>query len=81
MFSASLAAMAKQADGKLPLLPSGTLMQRTLDEVDVVRDGKTQKVRLLAVTGQGFDAAICLDHFRREATLVRDRVTRLSARH
>lgn len=53
VFSASLAAMAKQADGKLPLLPSGTLMQRTLDEVDVVRDGKTQKVRLLAVTGQG----------------------------
>lgn len=53
VFSASLAAMAKRPDGKLPLLPSGLLTQRTLDEVDVVRDGKTRKVRLLAITGQG----------------------------
>lgn len=53
VFSASLNAMSKRPDGKLPLLPSGTLTQQTLDEVDVTRDGKTRRVRLLAVTGQG----------------------------
>ncbi len=53
VFSASLAAMAKSPDGSLPLLPAGTLKQQKLDEVAVSRDGKTQQVRLLAVTGQG----------------------------
>jgi imidazolonepropionase-like amidohydrolase len=51
--SASIAALAKRPDGKLPLLPAGTLTQRKLDEVDVTRDGKSQKVQLLALSGQG----------------------------
>jgi hypothetical protein len=51
--SASIAALAKRADGKLPMLPSGTLTQRKLDEVEVTRDGKSQKVQLLALSGQG----------------------------
>lgn len=53
VFSASLAAMARSPDGTLPLLPAGTLAQRKLDEVEVSRDGKSQTVRLLAITGQG----------------------------
>lgn len=53
VFSASLAAMAKRPDGKLPLLPAGTLTQRKIDEVEVTRNGKKQRVRLLAVSGQG----------------------------
>lgn len=58
--SASIAAVAARADGALPLLPSGTLTQRRLDEVEVVRgDGtaasprQTRRVRLLAQMGLG----------------------------
>ncbi len=51
--SASIAALAKRPDGKLPLLPAGTLSQRKLDEVTVSKDGKTQRVQLLALSGQG----------------------------
>jgi len=51
--SASIAALAKRADGKLALLPAGTLTQRKLDEIEVTRNGKTQRVQLLAQSGQG----------------------------
>lgn len=51
--SASIGAIARRPDGKLPLLPAGTLMQRKVDEIDVTRDGKRQRVQLLAQTGQG----------------------------
>ncbi|AKU22994.1 amidohydrolase family protein [Massilia sp. NR 4-1] len=51
--SASITALAA-AGGQLPLLPSGTLSQRKLDEVQVASaDGKTQTVQLLAQTGLG----------------------------
>ncbi len=51
--SVAISALAHRADGKLPLLPAGTLTQRKIDEVEVMHAGKTQKVRLLALTGQG----------------------------
>lgn len=52
--SAAITAIAATADGKLPLLPSGTLTQRKLDEVQVAGPGgQTQTVQLLAQTGLG----------------------------
>lgn len=38
-------------DGSLALLPSGTLTQKVLDQVELKIDGKTQTVQLLAHTG------------------------------
>lgn len=52
--SVALGALAKRADGKLPLLPNGSLSSRKLGQAQVSRDGKTQTVQLLALTGQGF---------------------------
>ncbi len=50
--SASIAAAAARPDGRLPLLPSGTLTQRKVDEVEVARaDGSRQTVQLLVQTG------------------------------
>ncbi len=51
--SVSIAATAKAPGGKLPLLPAGTLTQRRLDEAEVTRQGKSQRVHLYAQTGQG----------------------------
>jgi hypothetical protein len=51
--SVAIAALAASKDGTLPLLPSGSLRQRKLDEVEVTRDGKSQRVQLLAQTGLG----------------------------
>ena len=57
--SAMLAALAARRDGKLPLLPSGTLTQRVVDEVEVTQTpaagGKSQRVQLLAQTGIGVE--------------------------
>jgi len=52
--SVLLSALAKRADGKLPLLPNGTLRSQTLAQAEVSRDGKTQTVELIALTGQRF---------------------------
>lgn len=52
--SVALGALAKRSDGRLPLLPGGSLSSRKLGEASVVRDGKRQTVQLLALTGQGF---------------------------
>ncbi len=49
----SHAAIAKRADGRLPLLPSGALTQRTLDEATVTAGGKSMQVKLVAQTGLG----------------------------
>jgi cytosine/adenosine deaminase-related metal-dependent hydrolase len=49
--SIGIAAAAASPNGTLALLPSGTLTQRKLDEVEVVRDGARQTVQLLALTG------------------------------
>ncbi|NVM76058.1 hypothetical protein FHW83_001845 [Duganella sp. SG902] len=52
--SVAIAALAKNPDAKLPLLPSGTLSQRELDRVEVTSaTGQKQTVRLLAQTGVG----------------------------
>lgn len=55
--SAGIGALAATADGKLPLLPSGTLSQRVVDTVEVTGDDaahpQTRTVQLLAQTGIG----------------------------
>ena len=51
--SMSIGALAASADGKLPLLPSGSLTQRVLGEVDLMSHGQARRVRLLAQTGLG----------------------------
>ncbi|TFW18315.1 amidohydrolase family protein [Duganella callida] len=52
--SVAIAALSKAADGKLALLPSGTLSQSELDKVEVAGpNGQKQTVRLLAQTGVG----------------------------
>jgi hypothetical protein len=52
--SVAIAALAKTPDGKLPLLPSGTLSQRVLDSVEVTSaTGQKQTVSLVAQTGIG----------------------------
>ncbi|RDZ28276.1 amidohydrolase family protein [Lysobacter silvisoli] len=52
-FSVALAALSKRSDGKLPLIPSGTLSVRKVAEAQVQRDGKSQTVQLVAMTGVG----------------------------
>ncbi len=47
-------ALTQRSDGKLPLIPSGTLTMRTVTEVDVVKDAETRKVQLVMLTGVGF---------------------------
>jgi imidazolonepropionase-like amidohydrolase len=54
IISVSLAALAKRPDGKLPLIPSGTLTSRKLGEADITRGAEKRKVQLLALTGVGF---------------------------
>ena len=53
-FSVAIAALAKRADGKLPLIPSGTLTMRKVAEADVSKGNDKRKVQLLALTGVGF---------------------------
>ncbi|GAB3750777.1 hypothetical protein GCM10028795_17730 [Lysobacter olei] len=53
MASVSLAALAKRPDGKLPLIPGGTLSARKVTEMDVRRGQETRRVQLMALTGIG----------------------------
>ncbi|MBC7977330.1 MAG: amidohydrolase, partial [Myxococcales bacterium] len=53
-FSVLIAALAKRPDGKLPMIPSGTLTARTLAEAQVTRGAEKRTVRLIAFTGIGF---------------------------
>jgi len=53
-FSVAFAALARRADGKLPLIPSGVLTSRKLGEAEVSKGDKKQKVQLVALTGIGF---------------------------
>jgi imidazolonepropionase-like amidohydrolase len=53
-FSVALAALAKRGDGKLPLIPSGTLSMRKLVDSEISSGEKKRKVRLVALTGIGF---------------------------
>ena len=52
--SVAVAALAKRPDGKLPLVPSGTLTQRKVASMDIASGGQAQTVDLLALTGIGF---------------------------
>lgn len=55
--SVAIAALAARADGRLPLIPSGTLSMRKVDEAEVARAGARagrRKVQLVAMTGVGF---------------------------
>ena len=51
--SVFVAAIAKRADLSMPLLPSGTLRMRKLDEVEVTNSSRKQRVQLIAQTGLG----------------------------
>jgi len=53
-FSVALGALSRRPDGKLPLIPSGTLTARKVAEADIARGGEHRKVQLLAFTGVGF---------------------------
>lgn len=53
-FSVTLAALAKRPDGRLPLIPGGTLTSRKLIEMEVTQGAQRQTVQLLAFTGVGF---------------------------
>ncbi len=53
----SFVALAKRADGKLPLLPSGTLTQRKLDDISVTAGGNSRRVQLIAQFGVGLSPA------------------------
>ncbi|HEY8011850.1 MAG TPA: amidohydrolase family protein [Rudaea sp.] len=53
-FSVAIEALAKRSDGKLPLIPGGTLTSRKLVESEVSNGKETRKVQLLALTGIGF---------------------------
>ena len=52
--SVAVAALTKRVDGKLPLIPSGTLTYRKLGDAEVSNDSGTRQVQLVAVTGIGF---------------------------
>ena len=49
----ALAALSRRPDGKLPLIPSGTLTMRKIAEMELARGAEKRKVQLLAVTGVG----------------------------
>jgi amidohydrolase family protein len=52
--SVAVAALAARPDGKLPLIPSGTLTMRRLADTTLTRGGVKQSVRLVAITGLGY---------------------------
>jgi len=51
--SAMITALSQRPDGKLPLLPTGTLSQSVLDTVEISGNGQIQRVQLVAQTGIG----------------------------
>lgn len=51
--SISIGALAASANNQLPLLPTGTLSQTKIAELEVTNGDKKQKVQLLAQTGIG----------------------------
>ncbi|TWT23190.1 amidohydrolase family protein [Luteimonas marina] len=52
--SVAMAALAARPDGRLPLIPSGTLSARKVAEAQVRKGDEARTVQLLAVTGVGF---------------------------
>lgn len=56
-FSVALAALSRRTDGKLPLIPSGTLSMRKLVAAEVANGDDRQQVQLVAMTGVGLTPA------------------------
>jgi Amidohydrolase family len=52
--SVAVAALAARPDGKLPLIPNGTLTMRRLADSVINRAGTKKSVRLVAITGLGY---------------------------
>ncbi|HEX7801347.1 MAG TPA: amidohydrolase family protein [Pseudoxanthomonas sp.] len=52
-FSVAMSALAKRADGKLPLIPSGTLTVRKIADAEVAHGSDKRTVQLVAMTGVG----------------------------
>ncbi|MFD0738375.1 amidohydrolase family protein [Lysobacter koreensis] len=52
-FSVALGALTQRSDGKLPLIPSGTLSMRKLGEAQVANGRDKRTVQLVALTGIG----------------------------
>jgi hypothetical protein len=52
--SVALGALARRPDGRLQLLPSGTLTMRKVGEAEVARGAERRKVQLVMLTGVGF---------------------------
>jgi hypothetical protein len=50
----AFAALARRSDGKLPLIPSGTLTMRSVAEAEIVKDAEKRMVQLVMLTGIGF---------------------------
>ena len=51
--SVAFSALSRRADGKLPLIPSGTLSMRAVTEIEVVKGDEKRKVQLVMLTGVG----------------------------
>ncbi len=52
--SVALAALARRPDGRLPLIPNGTLVARKVAEASVMRGTESRDVQLVMLTGVGF---------------------------
>ena len=52
-FTVALSALARRSDGKLPLIPSGTLSMRKVADAEVGSGAQKRSVQLLAMTGVG----------------------------
>jgi hypothetical protein len=50
----AIAALSKQPDGRLSLIPNGTLSVRRVADAEVTRDAERRSVQLLILTGVGF---------------------------
>ena len=50
----AFSALSRRSDGKLPLIPGGTLTMQTVAEANVVKGAETRKVQLVMLTGVGF---------------------------
>lgn len=53
-FSVMIAALARNPETGVPLIPGGTLKARAVDSLEVSSGGRRQVVELLAITGVGF---------------------------
>lgn len=54
----SIAALAARKDGKLALLPGGTLTQTKLGELEVTRGNERRRVQLMSQTGLGLEPSL-----------------------